>query len=111
MTQHDTDERVRALVTEAYASSEQRFDAGFADRVMHRLGHEAAPSNDIASALARQSRRVLPALIAASLALAAWNISATRGTAGSLVVAALGLKLQGNTETQITFLEGAEAFQ
>ena len=91
-----TDDELERLITDAMSSDEQRFDAGFADRVSARIASRAparaAQAGSLSYALARQARRVLPALVAASLAVTAWNWWSVRETTDSSFSAALGLQ-------------------
>lgn len=91
-----TREELERMLTDAGATgSEPRFDGGFADRVMQRLARERADartSAGVANALARQARRVIPALAAASLVISAWNWWSVRDRADSPLTAALGLE-------------------
>jgi hypothetical protein len=92
-----TREELERLLSDAAPSAlEQRFDAGFADRVMNRIEAGRAQDRDasgaLAAALARQARRTLPALAAASLAISAWNWWSVRDRADSSLSAALGFE-------------------
>lgn len=107
-SQHD-DERVRELLRDA---GDTRFDSGFSSRVMGRLARERAQPDDISVALARQSRRVIPALLAASLALVAYNWQTTRDVATSPLDAVLGVTRVATVAASTPLsLEGVEAFQ
>ncbi|HEU4719910.1 MAG TPA: hypothetical protein VFS59_01000 [Gemmatimonadaceae bacterium] len=90
------DELERLLADAALTPAERRFDPGFADRVMQRAGARAAkPGGEhdvLSSTLARQARRMLPAVAAASLAVSAWNWWSVRDRADSALAAVLGLE-------------------
>ncbi|MDB4883663.1 MAG: hypothetical protein JWL95_2429 [Gemmatimonadetes bacterium] len=90
------DELLGLLADAAHADGEPRFDAGFADRVSARVTARATTRVDhggsLSHALVRQARRVLPALLAASLALTAWNWWSVRDTSDSSLASALGLQ-------------------
>jgi peptidoglycan/LPS O-acetylase OafA/YrhL len=94
MTDNFDDTGLRQMIVEAHSEDTLRFDDGFADRVARRIAAERRDRADgsIERALARQTRRLLPALVAASLALTAWNWWSFRGTADSPIAAALGLQ-------------------
>ena len=111
MTNPEMESRLRELLAQSYPSGEMRFEPGFADRVTSRLESGSLTSNDLASTLARQSRRVIPLLIAASIALALFNWNSTRGQADSALSAALGIRSVSRTSSTLTTLDGAEAFQ
>ena len=95
MTEHDSEQVLRQLLADAIPPEERHFANGFAERVVQRIAAERA-TPDVASSmervLSRQTRRLLPALIAASLALTAWNWWSVRDTADSPLAAALGLQ-------------------
>ena len=90
------DELERLVADAALTPAERRFDAGFADRVMKRAGELAAnrggEHDTFSSTLARQARRMLPAVAAASLAISAWNWWSVRDEADSALAAVLGLE-------------------
>lgn len=111
MTNDET--RVRELLQESSSGVGMRFADGFDERVMRRLQSERALEEDVTGALARQTRRILPALLAASLALVAWNWKTTRDSADSALDAALGIRATVATSStmSVSSLEGAEAFQ
>ena len=112
MNEHEQESRVRAALSDAYPADALHFRAGFADRVMARIAANAAPADDLATALMRRGRRVLPALAAASIALIAWNWTSTRDSADSVVTAALGIQRDATAPASgLTTLQGAEAFQ
>ena len=89
------DDVERLLAEAARATTHERFDAGFADRVMERVEHRAERPDAmqaLSAALARQARRTLPAVAAASLAISAWNWWTVRDEADSPLRAALGIE-------------------
>jgi hypothetical protein len=107
------EELERLLSDAAPLAMEQRFDTGFADRVMSRIEAARARDHDatsaLAAALARQARRTLPALAAASLAISAWNWWSVRDRADSSLGAALGFeKVSLATALSSGALVGAE---
>jgi hypothetical protein len=110
MTDRDTEQRMRDLIGEGFAAGDLQFEPAFADRVMARLAADTR-TGDLATSLVRQGRRMLPALIAASIALVAWNWTASRGTGAPLVSAALGLSSSPTNSADVASLQGAEAFQ
>lgn len=90
------------------------FAPGFADRVMRRVHEEAVPTFDLL--LVRHARRVLPALAAASLVLAAWNYASLHDRAPSAIGAVLGIASTSSAATTTdTFsargLVNVEAFE
>jgi peptidoglycan/LPS O-acetylase OafA/YrhL len=91
-----SNEELERLLADAALPHDQRFDAGFADRVSARIAARGAAraeeAGSLSHALARQARRVLPALVAASLAVSAWNWWSVRDSADSSVAAVLGLQ-------------------
>jgi hypothetical protein len=116
MTHEDPDLKLRQLLADSHSSDEQRFAPGFADRVMRRVASEGAMGHgrgmSIESALARQARRLLPALLAASLALTVWNWWSLHDSVDSVFAAALGLQpVTVTTAMSSESLTGAEAFQ
>jgi hypothetical protein len=81
---------IQALLASAKAD---RFEAGFAGRVMRRV-HEVrlSPAAALNAALARHfQRRVVPATLAAALGLALYSLVERRDATDSLVDALLGL--------------------
>ena len=92
-----------------------RFATGFTDRVMRRVHEPVTPSFD--SVLARQAQRVLPALAAASLLLAAWNYVSFRDDAPSAIGAVLGvanrnaLAISTTDARSVNGLVNVEAFE
>ena len=110
MTDRDTEQRMRDLIGEGFPAGDLHFEPAFADRVMTRLAADTR-TGDLAASLVRQGRRVLPALIAASIALVVWNWTASRGTGAPMVSAALGLASSSPSSSDIASLQGAEAFQ
>lgn len=113
MNDHENEHRVRELLSEAYPPAEMRFNSGFADRVMHAAHSAHDEGSDISVALIQQCRRLLPALLAASLALVAWNVRKTAGESDSLLTAALGIPsaVSNQAPAALTMLQGTEAFQ
>jgi hypothetical protein len=111
MNDGEMESRMKELLDEALPPTHLRFNDGFADRVMARVDGEAHRADDLTQALARQSRRFIPALLAASMALLAWNWSVNRSTTDSAVAAALGLQPTTTVSSGLTTLQGAEAFQ
>ena len=106
------DDDIRALLGAHDSAGAPRFPQGFADRVMARIATPAVQTIDMA--LARQARRVLPALAAASLVLGAWNWFTVRGRAPSTFSAVLGVvpTSAGATRTASSLgLTNAEAFE
>lgn len=74
-------------------SSTPGFDAGFVDRVMTRIEAEAHQDTQLARVMRGQFIRWAPLGLAASLALAAFNIMQGSGAAPeSAIEAALGLE-------------------
>jgi hypothetical protein len=87
MTDHES-ELAKVLADDGTS----RFDRGFSARVMDRIRHDARPRElSFDEVLARQARRLLPAVAAASLALAALNWWSARDTGASPLVAVAGL--------------------
>jgi len=76
------------------ADRARAFAPGFADRVLARVAHDRAAHDraaaNVTQVLPRQVARVLPAVLAASLVLAAVNYW-RGGTAGSPLAGAIGL--------------------
>ena len=109
------DEELEDLLRVHDGSAAPRFAAGFTDRVMRRLHGRETMTLD--RALERQARRVLPALAAASLVLAAWNYVSHRDRAPSAIGAVLGVAstnagVMSNPATiPATELLNVEAFQ
>lgn len=111
-----SDEELERMLAEAALPAQQRFEAGFADRVSARIAargaERAEQAGSLSHALARQARRVLPALLAASLAVTAWNWWSVRDSADSSVAAAFGLQpLTLSSALQSGSLIGAEELQ
>lgn len=80
-----------------------RFAPGFADRVMRRVLEQPSPTFDLV--LVRHARRLLPALAAASLLLAAWNYVSLRDRTPSAIGAMLGM-----SSTSASGSSSADAF-
>ena len=108
-----TDDNLYALLAQHEGAGAPRFAAGFTDGVMARIAEGAAQTFDLA--LARQARRMLPALAAASLMLGAWNWWTVRGEAPSTVGAVLGVAQRattaGHASPSSLGLTNAEAFE
>ena len=68
-----------------------KFETGFSGRVMDRIRDQRPRVLSFDEALMRQSRWVLPAVAAASLALAALNWWSARDTGASTLAAVAGL--------------------
>ena len=79
------------------------FSTDFADRVMRRVLEQPAATFDLV--LVRHARRVLPALAAASLLLAAWNYASLRDRTPSAIGALLGM-----AGTNTSGVSNADAF-
>lgn len=78
---------------ELLRSSTPGFRAGFADRVMERVAAEASTGDVIARTMQRQFTRWAPIGLAASLALAAFNVSSAQEESGlTPIEAVLGLE-------------------
>ena len=110
MTNPDFQSEVRAAL--AGDTSALRFSDGFADRVMVAVATGGA--DEVSHALLWQTRRIVPALLAASLALVAWNLQTTRSRAESLVAAAFAVTAPEVTSTSTEAglgLANAEVFQ
>lgn len=104
------DDELKALLREHPSADAPRFATGFAERVMKRVGERE--SLDLA--LVRQARRVLPALAAASLMLAAWNYVSLRDRAPSTLGAVLGVASTSGTASAALSTNGlvnVEAFE
>jgi peptidoglycan/LPS O-acetylase OafA/YrhL len=90
------DDLERLLSDAAIPPAEQHFSSGFADRVMRRVAERDAtrrdPAGALSHAMARQARRLLPALVAASLAITAWSWWSVRETGEASLAAAFGLE-------------------
>lgn len=78
------DNEISTMLAESRATA---FAPGFADRVMRRVSAERRA----ALVLPRQAARVLPAVLAASLVLAAVNVFRAGESTASPLVRALGL--------------------
>lgn len=92
MTDDEQDAELRQMIVDAHSPEPLHFASGFADRVAARIAAERVGDSSFDRVLARQTRRLLPALIAASLALTVWNWWSVRDTADSPIAAALGLR-------------------
>ena len=92
MNDKELDAELRYMISDAHPAELLRFESGFADRLAQRLAAERAAEQSFDRVLARQTRRVLPALVAASLALTVWNWVSLRETADSPLAAAFGLR-------------------
>ncbi|MES2177669.1 MAG: hypothetical protein V4550_07360 [Gemmatimonadota bacterium] len=93
MNDQEMDSALQTLVSEAHDIGTPRFGEGFADRVLARVAADRlATSQSVATSLNRQAVRVLPALLAASIALIAWNLRSAGGSSDSTFAAALGLQ-------------------
>ena len=88
-----TDDDVKAMLELHESAGTPRFTAGFPVRVMARIARLASerPALTLEQALARQSRRLLPVLAAASLVLGLWNWWSVRDRAPSTLGAVLGV--------------------
>jgi peptidoglycan/LPS O-acetylase OafA/YrhL len=111
-----SNDELERMLSDAALPADQRFDAGFADRVSARIAARGAAhaeqTGSLSYSLARQARRVLPALVAASLAVTAWNWWSVRDSADSSVAAALGLQpVTLSTALTTGSLLGAEELQ
>jgi hypothetical protein len=71
------------------SAAQPHFAHGFTERVMRRVHERTTPSFDVV--LSRHARRLLPALAAASMALAVWNYASVRDHAPSALSAVLGI--------------------
>ncbi len=107
------DDELHDLLRAHESAGEPHFTTGFADRVMERVKDRDVLTFDVA--LARHARRLLPALAAASMALAAWNYATARDRAPSTVGAVLGVASSTSTgvsqPTPLSGLTNAEAFE
>ena len=87
MTEHES-ELAKLLADDGTS----KFEAGFSGRVLDRIrSRDASHVVSFDEALLRLSRRVLPAVAAASLALAALNWWNARDTGASTLAAVAGL--------------------
>jgi len=90
----DARQEAERTIGELLASARaDRFEAGFAGRVMRRV-HEVrlSPAAALNAALARHfQRRLVPAALAAALGLALYSLAERRDATHSLVDALLGL--------------------
>ena len=87
-----TDEELTTMLARHESAEFPRFAAGFADRVVARIG--ASGDSGVLSferALERQTRRLLPAIAAASLMLGAWTWWSLHDQAQSPLGAVLGV--------------------
>ena len=112
-----TDDDLEALLAQHDCANAPRFSPAFDDRVMARIATAAndAPALMFERALTRQTRRMLPALAAASMAIAAWNWWSVRESAPSTFSAILGVAgtVQSDDHGLVTAtgLANTEAFQ
>ena len=107
-----TENELSRLLDAHESSGEPRFASGFADRVMRRIAEGEPMTLDIA--LVRQARRLLPALAAASLLLAAWNYVSLRDRAPSTLGAVLGVASTNSSTSSSVSANGlmnVEAFE
>ena len=116
MTDDDDDLQLRALLKDNRQPDDARFAAGFADRVMQRVADDRAMEDDptvaIERAIIRQTRRLLPALVAASFALTMWNWWNLKDSVDSPVAAALGIQpVTVASASNSSALTNVEAFQ
>lgn len=88
-----TDDQLRDLLRSV--ADNQHFEPGFSARVSARL--ETARRDNLSGALVRHSARLIPAVLAASIALVAWNYTAVASTA--------------TVDTTNTLLTNAEVFE
>ena len=95
MTHDELEPLLRAARADAFAP-------GFADRVLRRVGER----QDVSTVLARQFVRLVPAVLAASLALAATNWWHARDSAASPLAGAIGLP--GATVAAALTLDGPQ---
>ena len=109
------DDEVKALLQHHPSAAEPRFSAGFGDRVMLRVSEDTRgrTPRTLDVVLAQYTRRVLPALAAASLMLALWNYVAVRDRASSTFSAVLGVSgvSVASTTPSTNGLMNAEAFE
>lgn len=107
------DEELHDLLRAHGSDGELRFTSGFADRVLRRVKDRSVLTLDVA--IARHARRLLPALAAASMLLAAWNYMAARDRTPSTVGAVLGVASRASTSDSqsesLGKLTNAEAFE
>ena len=92
MTDTEQHAELRHVITDAHPADFLRFESGFADRLAHRMAAARLAEQSFDRVLARQTRRLLPALVAASLAITTWNWWSVRDTADSPIAAAFGLR-------------------
>ena len=69
-----TDDQLRDLLRGV--ATDEHFEPGFASRVSARLASSASPAEGLSRALARHAARLIPAVLAASIALVAWSYTA-----------------------------------
>ncbi|MEO8624412.1 MAG: hypothetical protein ABI625_25245 [bacterium] len=106
------DDDVKAMLQQHESAGTPRFAAGFADRVIARVANDARPMLTLDRAIAQQTRRLLPALAAASLVLALWNWWSVRDRAPSTFSAVLGVASRTSTNASPSVgLTNTEAFE
>lgn len=106
------DDELHDFLRATHDETAPHFAHGFADRVMRRMHEAQVVSFDLA--LARQARRVLPALAAASMALAVWNYVSVRDRAPSTFGAMLGVAssvIRSESPSGMNGLMNAEVFE
>ncbi|MEO7179880.1 MAG: hypothetical protein ABI141_03520 [Gemmatimonadaceae bacterium] len=107
------DDELKAMLAHHESAGAPRFAPGFADRVISRAVER--PMLTLDRAITQQTRRLLPALAAASMALALWNWYSVRDRAPSALGAMLGVaSTAGAGTTSSAFalgLTNAEAFE
>ena len=108
-----SDDELHDFLRATHDETAPHFAHGFAERVMRRMHEAPLPSFDLV--LARQARRVLPALAAASMALAVWNYVSVRDRAPSTIGAVLGVASLGTSASKnsndANGLTNVEAFE
>ena len=109
------DDELKALLQHHPSATAPRFSAGFGDRVMRRVSDDTRgrTTRTLDAVLTQYTRRVLPALAAASLMLALWNYIAVRDRASSTFNAVLGVSVVSvaSTAPSANGLMNAEAFE
>lgn len=109
------DDELKGLLQHHPSATEPRFSAGFGDRVMLRVSEDTRgrATRTLDAVLAQYTRRVLPALAAASLMLALWNYLVVRDRATSTFGAVLGVSGVSvvSTASSTNGLMNAEAFE
>lgn len=108
-----SDDDLKAMLAHHESAGAPRFAPGFADRVMARVAERPVLTLD--RAITQQTRRLLPALAAASLVLALWNWYSVRDRAPSALGAMLGVASTAGVSTASSGfalgLTNAEAFE